>query len=72
MKITIETEEKEEVLRIMKSSEAFSALHEIAWGRIRDWGKHGHEFKTADEAVEACREEIFRVLEDYGIDLDMY
>jgi len=39
--------------------------------QLRNWLKHGHEFKTADAALEAVRENLRKCLESYGVSLDM-
>ena len=45
-------EEQQDFYRASKGNEAFCALEDIRQP-IRDWLKHGHDFKTADEALEA-------------------
>ena len=39
--------------------------------KLRGWLKHGHKFKTADEAIESARENLFELLENYNVNLDM-
>ena len=45
-------EEREEFHRACAGGEAFSALEGIS-SQVRSWRKHGHSFKTADEALDA-------------------
>ena len=62
------TQDSEETYRILKSLDIFLAMHHI---RDSVWEKHhrGHDFKTADDALEWCNELIGRALENYGVDL---
>ena len=39
--------------------------------KLRDWLKYGHEFKTADEAIEKTREFLHETLYERNISLDM-
>jgi hypothetical protein len=36
---------------------------------LRDWIKHGHNFKTADEALDKVRDIFFICLNSYGINI---
>lgn len=38
---------------------------------LRDWLKHGHNFKTADEALQEIRDVLHGCLDDRGISLEM-
>jgi len=33
--------------------------------------KHGHKFKTVEQAVEHIRERLFEIMQEKNIDLDM-
>ena len=48
----------------------FSALHTYIHVFLRDKLKYGHEYQTPDEALEACRTELFELLDDQGVNLD--
>lgn len=40
--------------------------------QLRSWDKHGHSFKTADEAIDGVREEFYRVLQQHPeVNLDL-
>jgi hypothetical protein len=56
-------EEQEEFYAAMNGGEAFSALSGIQ-ERLRIWRKHGHEFKTADEALDGMWQELHDQTED--------
>ena len=54
------------------------ALHGWAWWRV-SWDvdqwlrgklKHGHEFKTADEALQACRDFLHETMSAENVSLD--
>jgi len=38
--------------------------------KLRSWYKYGSPFKTAEEAIEATREEYYNLLNDYNVELD--
>jgi len=37
--------------------------------QLRAWRKYGHTFKDADDALDKIREEFYRVLNDYQVNL---
>ena len=39
--------------------------------KLRSWNKHGHEFKTADEALEAARLHLHELISDSNLTFDM-
>ena len=53
-------EEAQEHADALRGGELASAIHAFR-EHTRSWLKHGHEFKTPDEAIEACR----KLLEDF-------
>jgi hypothetical protein len=38
--------------------------------KLRSWAKYGCPFKTAEEAIEAIREEYYSLLNYYNVELD--
>ena len=59
-KVTIEfnlPEEKDEHTLAIKGGEFWSALWELDQD-LRGWLKHGHQFKTVDDALDTIREKI--------------
>ena len=44
--------------------------HAIVHGQLRSWWKYGHEFKSADEAIDAIRQLIFDTIAEHGVSLD--
>ncbi len=51
-----------------------SDFHSVCWDLdqdLRGWLKHGHEFKTPEEAIEAVRDRLRQLMEDKDISLDM-
>jgi len=45
-------------------------LNDIVDGTLRNWLKYGHDFKTADEALEAMRTRCYALMEAHGVSLD--
>jgi hypothetical protein len=39
--------------------------------QLRAWQKYGHTFKDADDALSKIREEFYRLLNDYQVDIDL-
>jgi len=39
--------------------------------KLRSWLKYGHNFESADEALERVREVLNEIMDDHGIHLDM-
>ncbi len=39
--------------------------------QVRNWLKYGMEFKTVEEALQAVRDELRKLMEDQHISLDM-
>lgn len=39
--------------------------------QLRTWQKYGHQFQDANHAVEQIREEFYRLLNNYEINIDL-
>ena len=39
--------------------------------KLRGWLKHGHQFDSADEALEGVREKLGEIMDVYNINLNM-
>jgi len=39
--------------------------------QLRSWIKYHHDFKDADDALERIRDEFYRLLNEYGVDIDL-
>ena len=39
--------------------------------KLRSWLKYGHNFESADEALERVREVLTEIMDDNGVHLDM-
>ena len=62
-------EEESELNIMLKAGGMFSALWDFSqW--LRQQLKYGHEFPTADDALEKAQEEFYRILEEQDVDLD--
>ena len=65
-------DEPEDVLsfaRANKAQDYFLALWDIG-EQLRSWDKHGHPFKDADDALSQIREDFYRVVNHFSINLD--
>ena len=55
--------------RANKAQDYFLALWDIG-EQLRSWDKHGHPFKDADDALVQIREDFYRVMNHFNINLD--
>jgi len=55
--------------RATKAQDYFLALWDIG-EQLRSWEKHGHSFKDADDALSQIREDFYRVINHFNINLD--
>ena len=39
--------------------------------KLRGWLKYGHNFDSADDALEECRDQLREIMDSYNIHLDM-
>ena len=62
-------EEQEEFTQASTARSMFSVLWDFSQD-LRSWLKHGHPFKTADEALEAARSKFYEILENNNIILN--
>jgi hypothetical protein len=59
-------EENSEFLMAQRGGDYFSYLWDLDQ-QLRSWLKHGNEFKTVNEALEAIREELHNEVDFNGI-----
>jgi hypothetical protein len=38
---------------------------------LRSWEKYGHHFNSADHAVNSIREEFYKILNNYEVNIDL-
>jgi phage-related tail protein len=51
-----------------------SKMQRMLWEfsqQLRDWEKYGHQFNSADNAVYSIREEFYKMLNNYEINIDL-
>jgi len=68
MKATLEfdlPEEDYEWKRAVRCGDVECAISDFK-NNLRNYWKHGHEFKTADEAIDKIYEELHEAFEDIG------
>jgi hypothetical protein len=51
-----------------KATDLRSAVSDFD-NELRNWIKHGHDFKNADDALEKVRESLYVYLNSYGINI---
>ena len=61
---------KEDALRMIKSLDLCTVLWEITHRFLREKLKYGHEYKSADEALESVQQALFDAMIDNNINLD--
>lgn len=65
MRYIMTTTDKREALRMIRAVDTADALAELA-EELRQMVKHGHQFATADEALEWCRSAVYEIATDAG------
>lgn len=51
-----------------------SKMQSVLWDfsqQLRSWRKYHHDFKDADDALDKIREEFYRLLNDYQVNIDL-
>lgn len=63
------TDEREYKLmnQAIRMQQAFWDINEA----LRSWNKYGHQIKDADHAVQQIREEFYRIINEYEVDIDL-
>jgi len=49
-------------------------MQKMLWGfsqQLREWEKYGHQFNSADNAVYSIREEFYKMLNNYEVNIDL-
>lgn len=54
----------------IKATDLYLSLFDLDQ-KFREYLKHGHDFKTADEALEAMWDNLHEIMTDHGVSLDM-
>ena len=39
--------------------------------QLRSWQKHGHDFKDADDALDKIREEFYKLINEYDVNIEL-
>ena len=63
--------EEENEYRIMSQAQN---SQRVLWDfsqQLRSWYKYHHDFKDADDALDKIRDEFYRLLNEYGVDIDL-
>ena len=51
-----------------------SKMQRMLWEfsqQLREWEKYGHQFNSADNAVYSIREEFYKMLNNYEVNIDI-
>lgn len=62
-------EEQHEFDTATKAGDVKSMLWDFS-NQLRSWEKYHHDFKDANDALDKIREEFYRLLNEYHVDLD--
>lgn len=49
-------------------------MQKVLWDlseQLREWEKYGHQFNSADNAVYSIREEFYKTLNNYEVNIDL-
>jgi hypothetical protein len=49
-------------------------MQKVLWDlseALRTWEKYGHQFNSADNAVYSIREEFYKILNNYQVNIDL-
>jgi phage-related tail protein len=49
-------------------------MQKVIWEfsqQLREWEKYGHQFNSADNAVYSIREEFYKMLNNYEVNIDL-
>jgi hypothetical protein len=74
MKAILEFDLPEEQLEFETANNAQN-MKGLVWDfgeQLRGWDKHGHNFKTADDAVDKIRAYFIQCINDYNLDATFY
>jgi hypothetical protein len=68
---TFNLPEEENEYKVMSQSQNSQRMLWDFSQQLRSWYKYGHQFKDADDALNKIREEFYRLLNDYQVDIDL-
>lgn len=63
--------EEENEYRIMSQAQNSQRMLWDFSQQLRSWYKYNHNFKDADDALDKIRDEFYRLLNEYGVDIDL-
>ena len=72
-KATFEFDLPEEEREYEIASQA-NRIHSFLWDfsqQLRSWQKYHHDFKNANDAIDKIREELYRLLNEHQINIDL-
>ena len=64
-------DERHEFILAVHGSNWADAMWDLDNSYLREWVRHGHNFKDADEALEAVRAKLRECMSDNGVDFGM-
>ena len=73
MKATFEFEfpEDEREYEVMNQAHKMQRMLWEFSQQLREWEKYGHQFKDAGDAVVKIREEFYKILNNYQVNIDL-
>ena len=69
--ISFNLPEEENEYKIMSQAQNSQRMLWDFSQQLRSWRKYHHDFKDADDALNKIREEFYRLLNEYGVDIDL-
>jgi hypothetical protein len=63
--------DEENQYKVMSQAPNFQRMLWDLSQQLRAWQKYGHTFKDADDALSKIREEFYRLLNNYQLDIDL-
>jgi len=73
MKATFEFDfpEDEREYEVMNQAHKMQRMLSEFSQQLREWEKYGHQFNSADNAVYSIREEFYKMLNNYEVNIDL-
>jgi hypothetical protein len=68
---TFNLPEEENEYKVMSQAQNSQRMLCDFSNQLRSWRKYHHDFKDADDALDKIREEFYRLLNEYEVDIDL-
>ena len=68
---TFNLPEEENEYRVMSQAQNSQRMLWDFSQQLRSWYKYSHNFEDANDALNKIRDEFYRLLNEYGVDIDL-